>query len=332
VYVKSACQLHIEGRADLLRELESVWLRGPEGAASRSGEGGNLSAVARNLTAVSRWYGRGNTWRIGLTPNKFMPARYRAQGLLWWFQVATTYAIRVRGPLAKLVRAHPAMRPFVAPRGYAEGALADGGEGAPDAVEPGGARAQGRLPHSGEGGPHFGWRPAARFDLGLHIRVGDACQGQSSTRYYALRKCQVTASLNASLAVLRRAGFTNGSLFIATNSRRIIREVQEGAARPFAVSYARLDRGEHLNAATQLLSGVELRRRVLVESLLDLLLLSRADVIAGPMMSSFPRLAMQLRVQPPLLEPGTRYVSLDGYPWCTRSSCRMDYMARFGTA
>ena len=49
---------------------------------------------------------------------------------------------------------------------------------------------------------------------------------------------------------------------------------------------------------------------MLLEALLDVLLLSRAETVVGPMMSNFARVALQLRVQPPTAKP--RYVALDG--------------------
>ena len=57
---------------------------------------------------------------------------------------------------------------------------------------------------------------------------------------------------------------------------------------------------------------------VLEEALLDLLLLARARTVAGSLFGNMPRLALQWRVEPPY---NASYISLDGYPWCTRTSC-----------
>ena len=79
---------------------------------------------------------------------------------------------------------------------------------------------------------------------------------------------------------------------------------------------------------TEVRHGRAARLRVLLEALLDVLLLSRAEVIVGPMMSNFARVAVQLRVQPPMADAAggpPRYVPLDGRPWCTRTSCKFAY-------
>ena len=47
------------------------------------------------------------------------------------------------------------------------------------------------------------------------------------------------------------------------------------------------------------------------------------------MFSAFPRLALQMRVREP--GPLPHYAALDGYPWCTRTSCKMNYIESFGT-
>eukprot|EP00966_Prymnesium_polylepis_P199718 4628644-Prymnesium_polylepis.1 len=52
---------------------------------------------------------------------------------------------------------------------------------------------------------------------------------------------------------------------------------------------------------------------------MDLLLLSRARRVGGSMLGNMPRLAMQLRVEPPST---ARFISLDGHKWCTTSSCK----------
>ena len=56
------------------------------------------------------------------------------------------------------------------------------------------------------------------------------------------------------------------------------------------------------------------------------LLLSRATVIAGKMMSNFPRVAIQMRVQIPRRRTGS-YIALDDRPWCSRTSCREGWLS-----
>ena len=73
---------------------------------------------------------------------------------------------------------------------------------------------------------------------------------------------------------------------------------------------------------------------------MDMLLLSRVSLLAGKMMSNFPRVALQMRVQMPTRRrlpslalhancsrhhhpsQPVAYVALDDRPWCSRTSCR----------
>ena len=59
---------------------------------------------------------------------------------------------------------------------------------------------------------------------------------------------------------------------------------------------------------------------------MDVLLLSRASLVVGKMMSNFPRLALQMRVQMPRRHEYGAYLSLDDRPWCSRSSCREPFL------
>ena len=63
---------------------------------------------------------------------------------------------------------------------------------------------------------------------------------------------------------------------------------------------------------------------------MDVMLLSRSSVLVGSMMSNFPRMALQMRLQAPIAGEH-RYLALDGRTWCTRTSCRMNYSDHFGT-
>ena len=137
-------------------------------------------------------------------------------------------------------------------------------------------------------------------------------------------------------------GITSGHLFLATDSASIIREAAGtgGGRRAFRISYLDLQRDKyepiampgtgslhrHRQRQTRNIEDVLPRANassrggtVVLETLLDLLLLSRASLIAGGMTGNMPRLALNLCVRPPNI---THYVSLDGYHWCAESSCK----------
>ena len=64
-----------------------------------------------------------NNWRVGMDRG-YIPLPFRHQGLLWWFQVLTTYLVRIKEPLSQQLATHPAMRPFVLPPNAARSAYA----------------------------------------------------------------------------------------------------------------------------------------------------------------------------------------------------------------
>ena len=187
----------------------------------------------------------------------------------------------------------------------------------------------------------IGWYPPVWFDAGLHIRMGDVCGKNAHKRGQKVRKCS-QRPLEDALEMMKSFGL-RGSVFLASDSADTLSQAAAiGHQYGFNVSYLAFDRdNEDHNAlcsgTTADATGLELCRRsrsrdrtLLVEALLDALMLSRSSVLVGSMMSNFPRLALQLRVQVPT--NSLRYLALDGREWCTRSSCRMNYTQRFGTA
>jgi len=119
-------------------------------------------------------------------------------------------------------------------------------------------------------------------------------------------------------------------MYLATDSQDIIAEAAQGSANltaegtslsQFRIRYLQFQRSKYDYGSNEPGNYIEKRAKeqlglvndVLDESFLDLLLLSRAAVVAGSMMSNLPRLALQMRVTPPGLE--TRrlpYITLDG--------------------
>jgi len=309
VFVLSACQ------TELLRRQPMVMERLAQSSA------GNLTLTAVSLGAASlAAVGRESSslWRSHLAVSRHVPRLFQRQGLLWWFQVLTTYLVRIRGPLARMLQAHPAMQPFVNLPGTTAPVAMAGGDGHDVrwlgwAVKCGARFCDGLGP---------GWAPSARFDAGLHLRVGDSCRSGPLRYSQQVRRCDV----NLSLAIQRfaEAGVHNGTLFVASDAQDVIDQVEAGAARPFNASYLRINRSRFdTSAGTEKLVLAASRLSSLIEALMDVLLLARSTLLAGKMMSNFPRVALQLRVQMPARRHNARaYVALDDRPWCTRTSCR----------
>ena len=177
------------------------------------------------------------------------------------------------------------------------------------------------------------WYPPVWFDVGLQLRLGDVCGKHAAVRGQKARKCSSQPTKDA--FELMRAHGLSGRLFIASDSREAIdAALFLGPSYGFEVTHLAFDRkhiGDNGTTGTEL--GKRTRARdlaVLVASLMDVLLLSRSSVLVGSMMSNFPRMALQMRVQAPL-ERQRRYLALDGRTWCTRTSCRMNYSDVFGT-
>jgi len=324
IIVQSACQTTLEQqRPELLEAL------------ARSSEG-NVSAVAASLGAVdiaanSRdiQLASSKTWRAHVSLSRHVPRIFQRQGLLWWFQVLTTYLIRIRGPhWVKALEAHPAMRPYLE-RGLTGGA--EPVQAASLRQRLSAFRWNGwsvKCGRAGCDGIGQGWLPPVRFDVGIHVRIGDSCR-MVRKRYQKLRGCG--RNLSAALSIVRGRGVHGGTLFVASDSQAIIDEVDRGVARPFAASYLLINRSRfETTTPTEKIELLARRRASLLEALLDLLLLSRSTLLVGKMMSNFPRLAMQLHVQMPAARGSnsSSYIALDGLPWCTRSSCRTTPQSR----
>ena len=75
----------------------------------------NLSAPAalRRLTGRSALANSSisqsvTSWRVGLDFN-YIPLPFRSMGMLWWFQALTTYFVRIRKPWRQRILGHPAV-------------------------------------------------------------------------------------------------------------------------------------------------------------------------------------------------------------------------------
>ena len=85
----------------------------------------------------------------------------------------------------------------------------------------------------------------------------------------------------------------------------------------------RIDRAKYDSSAWIELASAKQRNQgsVVDETLLDVLLLSRARYVAGSMYGNVPRLALQLRATTPGDPRRLAYITTDGRDWCTTPTC-----------
>ena len=311
IFTPSACQLRLQQPDEIgrLRALDAASRNGSfSGAAQTLGLGTHAFDAASAVRAINK----------GLTMAE-VPAQFRKYGMLWWFQVLTTYLLRVRGPLAAQLQRHPAMRALA-------GRLAAGGGGSTAMQSEWLASSEVALRSavSRDTSHELGWFPSASFDAALHVRMGDACGPRAKRNQGIVRKC--VSTLRAGLAPLLAHGVVprGGRLFLATDSQSIVDEAAGAAASlPFEVHYLNISREKYDNEAWIELKSAEDRTKgsILEETMLDLLLLSRARYIAGSMYGNMPRLALQLRPTAPGDARRLAWVTTDGRDWCTKPIC-----------
>lgn len=310
IFVLSSCHKHL---LKTMPEVMEAMARSSTGNATNTASSLGASALAASSRESL------SLWRSHLAISRHVPRVFQRQGLLWWFQVLTTYLVRIRAPLSKLLEAHPAMQPFLAPKVLASPTST--ADPASDLRWMGwNVRCASRLCD----GIGPGWAPHARFTAGVHLRLGDACRSGPSKYSLQIRRCD----LNLSVAIkrLRAAGVRNGTLFIASDSTQVIDQVAAGEARPFVGAFLKINRTRfETSAGTERMELAAARLNSLLEALMDMTLLARSSVLAGKMMSNFPRVALQLRVQMPVRRQPA-YISLDDRPWCTRTSCREPFL------
>ena len=154
-----------------------------------------------------------------------------------------------------------------------------------------------------------GWHPPVWFDVGLQLRVGDVCGKHAMMRGQKSRKCSSQPAQDA-LELMHAHGL-QGRLFVASDSHEAVETiVAMGPRYGFNVSSLRFDRGNIEGTAVDAQNhsiGTEMAKRsrtrdlaVLLESMMDVMLLSRSSVLVGSMMSNFPRMALQMRPQAPI--------------------------------
>ena len=312
LFTPSACQERLQ-QPDEIDRLRALHER------SRH-KNGTLAEAARNLGLGKAFDTNGAVKAIarGFVLSD-IPADFRHHGMLWWFQALSTYLVRVRGPLAARLRDHAAMMSLASRQ--AAGILAASTAAQRDWL----AASQDALRKAVKGGAaDVGWVPPVSFDAALHVRMGDACGPQAKSHQAAVRKCVL--SLAAGLAPLLAHGVVprGGHLFLATDSARIVAEAEAAASSlPFEVHFMRIDRAKYDSSAWIELASAKQRNQgsVVDETLLDVLLLSRARYVAGSMYGNVPRLALQLRATTPGDPRRLAYITTDGRDWCTTPTC-----------
>ena len=275
--VTSDCQRHMSAtRPDLMRLLANANETDTGVTLRRLGE-----LRLRNTSTAYRV-----NWRVGMHAG-FIPRPFRRQGMLWWFQVLTNFWIRARGSLKQRLMEHVALDSLRTqlqnrPRAIPPAAIA----------EPIGRGRCGRRPCDRLGA---GWFPDVWFDVGLHIRRGDACGAKAPQRGQRARRCSDHPLQDA--FALMNAHQLRGHVFLATDSGAIARASEAvGALYGFQVSTLPIDRKQHeslcLSSTTRsrgegLRCGTEFVDRtrerdlnMLTDTLLDSLLVSLAAATA----------------------------------------------------
>jgi hypothetical protein len=314
-FAPSACQSRLQQTDEInrLRALDTLSRPRNRSVAEVAHDLGLGSGVFDATNQALRALGRG----LMLSD---VPAPFRHHGMLWWFQVLTTYLVRLRAPLADRLQQHPAMKSF----------LRDWSNAHPSPTT---ARQRGWLASSRtslrraiKGGTDEGpgWTPAVAFDAALHVRMGDACGPRAKRNQGIVRKCVLTLGAGLAPLIAHDVVPRGGHVFLATDSQKIIDEVAAVASSlPFTVHFLAFDRTKYdTEAWIELASAKEhTQLRILEETLLDLMLLSRARYIAGSMYGNVPRLALQLRPTAPGDGRRLAYVTTDGRDWCTLPTC-----------
>lgn len=266
----------------------------------------------------------GFKWRIGAFLTQ-IPVEFRSQGLLWWWSVLSTYLVRPRGKLAARVADAIGQHPSL-------GSLA---------LPP-----QSLLDFRNSSAPYL-------FDLGLHVRMGDACGPNAApqagrrcitTLRQALLRARSPIKTRRCITAQRRGAATaqrcsdtapslegGSTVYLASDSDSIVRDVASLNNAPdlpaIHVYHLDINRSKY-DSRTRIeeRNHSETRRaQILTETLLEVAFLSRSQRLAGAMLGNLPRLAMQLRVRSQY-----DYVSLDGRAWCTKTACKMDSYEKYG--
>lgn len=312
LFTPSSCQLRLE-QPDEIGRLRAFDIASRNGTTS-------LAVVAQSLGLGGNVFDATNGAIRALGRGLMLadiPAQFREYGMLWWWQALTTYLVRIRPPLVERLQRHPAMLAMENQAGRVSGSRAQ------KLWLVSTRNALRRAVHD-KTEDALGYVPDVAFDAALHVRMGDACGPKAKRNQEIVRKCVHT--LMGGLSPLLAHGVVpkGGRVFIATDSQKIINEAKVAAVSlPFEVFFLDIDRAKYDTEAWIELASARSRSTltILDETLLDLLLLSRARYIAGSMYGNVPRLALQLRTTAPGDARRLAYVTTDGRDWCTMPTC-----------
>lgn len=243
-----------------------------------------------------------------------LPQRFQHMGLAWWFSVLTAYLIELNGDLLATTTRHTAIQAL----------RSDLSERAHLAHQFRSTTLSRVFGAEDRAAFNFGVAEESLFDLGLHIRVGDACskavhrQDVVAKRF---RRCGTSLSEELSVALAAAQPRHIRSVFLSSDDPMIIQQARAAEIRFSLTIYAlSLDRQKYnvTDHLEEVNSGMHAEKeQVLVDVVLEMAALSRSAIIAGFMFGSVPRVALQLRVRKPF-----EYVTLDGYPWCEFAICK----------
>ena len=310
VFRVSQCQ------RQLLRD-NSSWL---QAVATRGLTPALRAAVSFRATIVAPpTTSTGRCNRVSL-PRGFEASYAPSMDCSWWWSVLTTYLLRIDGNLEELLKQQLALASRTCRRCTEE---------------------EWPAPPRGVRRPFdFTQPPASRFDVGVQVRMGDACGPQAPPRTakngQRHRKC--FSSLHKALSALHnRTGAPYSpstshhasssprvlDVFLATDSDSFIEQARRHRDASVRIHYLTFNRSKYDGAGRIEHRSARSKNElaVLSEALLELTMLARSNVIAGQMFGNMPRLAMQLALHSAEPNVTRRYISLDGYEWCVDSRC-----------
>ena len=251
-----------------------------------------------------------------------VPRMFASMGRFWWSQMVTKYMLRIQRPLKERLARHPAWQSASSGSGEHDRYLTSTGRFAFNSrafafsypcMNPVESSRHVRSDSSSRNlSRHLDEAP---FDVGLYVRLGDACGPRQPKQRWCL------TSLNEAmkqLDTLSGGASAPKSVFIATDSLEVIQQAKATASTS-TTSFHFLDLDRHKKDASESAAkrgSQSSKLELLLETLLEVILLGHSRIIAGSMTGTIPRLALQLQYV-----PSDEYFSFDGVRWCVSARC-----------
>ncbi len=251
-------------------------------------------------------------WATGRLRQLLVPAEF-AQHIEWaeWWRLLTSHLFRPSARLAaglsralqhtSLGRSPPATIAAPPPVPVAEVLLLRGGGGGP-AASPTAETFAALVARD-----VAAWGRVRRPLIGLHYRTGDSC---ADTKRGG---CKYIRGWDDVTRRLREAGYSSGTIFLATDDAKMAQRAIKQPTRGFDVLQLLFDRHD-LQRSHSRGDGRREGDELFHLQLLDLALLSQVDVLVGAFASTFVKAAFQLGSTP-------TYVTTDTFPWCPLLRC-----------